>query len=834
MIYPNSFEHKTGFDAVREMVEKECTSPLGRSCAETELTFSSDAAHVENRLRATAEMAGILAAEGGAGFPLGPVHDLRDELSRLRLPGTWMPEAELMQLRSTLGVIGDIAGFFADAREDDGTTPYPTLDGIASELRTFPDIIREIDRILDRFGEVKDSASAELAQIRRSISSTSASVASAMRRVISQAVSEGYLEPDTTPSVRDGRLVIPVAPKHKRKIPGITHDESASGKTFYIEPAAVVEANNRLRELRIEERHEVTRILTALADLIRPHAEEIKDEGLGRLAIFDFIHAKARFANKTGGTLPHISARPELEWYHACHPVLELSLSRQGKEIVPLDITLSAPDRRILVISGPNAGGKSVTLKTVAIVQYMMQCGLLPTLHDNSHMGVMESIFIDIGDDQSIEDDLSTYSSHLRNMKFFLNRGNERTLALIDEFGGGTEPQIGGAIAQALLKAFNERKMWGVITTHFHNLKQYAEETPGLVNGSMLYDRHHMLPTFRLAVGQPGSSFALEIARKTGLPEELLQEARELVGSDYVNLDKYLLDIARDRRYWENKRQDIHRKEKHLDELIGRYADEAETLRMKRREIIGEARDEARKILEGSNAAIENTIREIREAQAEKARTAELRKRLDKEKRQLAEGEGEDGSHPLIEKARRKTGKKGARDIKTQAAPKAPDEPLKPGDNVVMEGSTAVGTISDISGKTATVVFGQLKTTVKLDRLRRTIRKAPSPARRPGEGANTSYLSSATAEMSRKRQLNFKQEIDVRGMRVDEAVQAVMYYIDDAVQFNAGRVRILHGTGTGALRQYIRNYLQSVGAVRSFHDEDVRLGGAGITIVEFE
>ncbi|MDE6310803.1 MAG: Smr/MutS family protein [Muribaculaceae bacterium] len=833
MIYPESFEHKIGFDAVREMVEGECRSALGRSCAESELVFSSDASVVERRLRGCAEMAAIIGSEDGPGFPLGQIYDLREELGRLRLPGTWMPEGELLQLRTTLGAIGDIDAFFAEARGEDGSSTYPVLDSIAADVHTYPGIIREIDRVLDRFGEVKDSASAELSQIRRSIASTSASVAGAMRRVISQAVSEGYLEADTTPSVRDGRLVIPVAPMHKRKIPGITHDESASGKTFYIEPAAVVEANNRLRELRIEERHEIVRILTSLADTIRPHADDIREQGLRCLATFDFIHAKARFANTTGGTLPHIQGTPELEWYHACHPVLELSLKRQGKEIVPLDITLRSPGERILVISGPNAGGKSVTLKTVAIVQYMMQCGLLPTLHDNSHMGIMENIFIDIGDDQSIEDDLSTYSSHLRNMKFFLTRGNSRTLALIDEFGGGTEPQIGGAIAQVLLRAFNERGMWGVVTTHYHNLKQFAEETPGLVNGSMLYDRHRMLPTFRLAIGQPGSSFALEIAKKTGLPDELLQEARELVGSDYVNLDKYLLDIARDRRYWENKRRDIHNKEKHLDELIGRYADDAETLRAKRREIIGEAREEARKILEGSNAAIENTIREIREAQAAKERTAELRKRLECEKKDLQNGdEAQTDSHPLLEKARRKTGKRGQK----QAAPqKTQDvEPLKTGDNVTMDGSNAVGTISEISGKTATVVFGQLKTRVKLDRLKRTIRKASEPTRRPGEGSGASYLSKATAEMSRERQLNFKQEIDVRGMRVDEAVQAVMYFIDDAIQFNASRVRILHGTGTGALRQYIRNYLQSVDAVRSFHDEDVRLGGAGITIVEFE
>lgn len=832
MIYPDSFERKVGFDAVREMVGAECSSALGRSCADAELQFSSDYDSLMPRLQAVAEMAAILGAEGGAGFPLGTIHDMRPELARLRLPGTWMPESDLLRLRSSLGAMDDITAFFADARSDEGTTPYPALDAIASELRTFPEIIREIDRVVDRFGEVRDNASPELASIRRSIASMGSAVASAMRRVISRAVADGYLEADTTPSVRDGRLVIPVAPMHKRKIPGITHDESASGKTIFIEPADVVEANNRLRELRIEERHEIVRILTALADLLRPHLDDIRITGFDVLGRFDFVHAKARVALRTGGSLPPVARGPELEWFHACHPVLEQSLKAHGKEIVPLDISLSAPDRRILLISGPNAGGKSVTLKTVAITQYMLQCGLLPCVYDNSRMGIMERIFLDIGDDQSIEDDLSTYSSHLRSMNVFLRKGNSRSLMLIDEFGGGTEPELGGAIAQALLGAFNRKGMWGVVTTHYHNLKQFAEETKGLVNGSMLYDRNRMLPTFRLAIGQPGSSFALEIARKTGLPEDILEEARSLVGSDYVNLDKYLLDIARDRRYWENKRRDIHAKEKKLDDVIERYTEAAENLRARRREIIGEARDEARKILEGSNAAIENTIRTIREAQADKERTAEARRKLREQQKDLAaslEGTPAD-SHPLLDKAARR------RKAPKEPNPEKPasEEPLKTGDSVVLDGSTTVGVIDSISGKQATVVFGQLKTTVNLNRLKRTIRKPSEPRRRPGEGSAASYLSAATSEQSRQRQLAFKNEIDVRGMRVDEAVQAVMYFVDDATQFNAGRVRILHGTGTGALRQYIRNYLQSVPSVKSFHDEDIRFGGAGITIVEFE
>lgn len=825
MIWPETFEKKVGFDTVRRTVGNECSSPLGRERLESDLCFQTDFDEIKTRLEQTSEMASILGAPENE-FSLGTIHDLRAELSRLRIASTWMPEEELLKFKDNLSAIGEVRAFFSSEYAEDENT-YPRLSEIATRLIPHPDLLKEIDRILDRFGEVKDSASPELAQIRSSMKSAAASISATMRRVISGGVSEGWLEADTQASVRDGRLVIPVSPQHKRKIRGITHDESASGKTYYIEPEAVVEANNRLRELTLEERREITRILQGVADMIRPHIDSIiGHEGLETLGLFDFIRAKAKYALGAGGMMPALHDGPELEWYHARHPSLEHSLKRQGKEIVPLDITLTSPERRILVISGPNAGGKSVALKTVAIVQYMTQCGLLPTLHDNSHVGTFESIFLDIGDDQSIEDDLSTYSSHLRNMKTFLARGNNRSLMLVDEFGGGTEPQIGAAIAQALLRSFNNKGMWGIVTTHFQNLKKFAEETPGLVNGSMLYDRHLMQPTFRLAIGQPGSSFALEIARKTGLPEDILAEAKEIVGSDYVNLDKYLLDIARDRRYWENKRRDIHAKEKRLDSVVEKYSDDAEALRAQRRAILAEAKEEAKKIIEGSNAAIERTIREIREAQAEKSRTAEARKKL-KEQAENIISDISDNEPKALAKAARKAPR---RSIPKAASPTANEE-LKPGDNVLLDNSSSVGTISEINGKEAIVIFGSLKTTVKLSRLEKTIRKPTSSStRRPGEGPS----SASTSEMSRQRQLNFKHEIDVRGMRVDEAVQAVMYFIDDAIQFNAGRVRILHGTGTGALRQYIRSYLGSVDAVRSFHDEDVRFGGAGITVVEFE
>ena len=812
MIYPESFEHKIGFTAVRELVKARCLSTLGAEyCAE--MKFSTTYEYVNRLLTSTAEMLAIINSDES--IPLGNIHDMTSCIKAIRVPGTFISAPDLLKVRQSLGAIIEIESFFAHHRVDD-STPYPVLDSIAQDLAPFPLITSTIDRIIDRFGNVKDNASPGLAEIRSSLSATTGTINSIMRRVISQATQSGYLEADTTPSMRDGRLVIPVAPMHKRKISGIVHDESASGKTIYIEPAEIVEANNRIRELQMEEKREITRILTVVADEMRPHIDDML-QSYSLLGEFDFIHAKAKFAHDINATMPNLHNNTEMEWYHACHPILLLSLQRQGKQIVPLDITLTK-ENRILVISGPNAGGKSVCLKTVGIVQYMTQCGLLPPVYENSHMGIFSDIFIDIGDDQSIEDDLSTYSSHLRNMKYCLSHGREKTLILIDEFGGGTEPQIGGAIAQAILRQFNENHMWGVVTTHYQNLKHFAEDTPGLINGSMLYDRHLMQPMFRLSIGNPGSSFAIEIARKTGLPANIIADAEEIVGSDYINLDKYLLDITRDKRYWENKRTSIRQKEKKLEQIIAQYEEDATTLREKRREIISEARDEAKRILDSSNATIERTIHDIRRSQADKEKTLEARRRLAEEKEQLS-GNDTDKDHPLLRKAPKSKKQSPKPATKTE-------KEISVGDNVKLDGQGTVGKVLEISGKNATVLFGMLKTQVKLDRLK------PTNAQ-PKQSATTT-VSKSTSDSSRERQLNFKQEIDVRGMRVDEAIQAITYFIDDAIQFNAKQVRILHGTGTGALRQYLRQYLDTVTGVKRYRDEHVQFGGAGITIVELE
>ena len=817
MIYPENFEIKVGFEAVRAMVSEKCESDLGRRRVQ-DMTFSDDYDTVCRRTGRVAEFKSIITAHED--FPSGGIRDITARLKSIRPEGTFLTSAEFLDLNVSLHTMADISSFFTSRISDEGITPYPLLGSVAAHLVAFPALTAAIDRVVDRWGAVKDNASPELADIRSRLSRMNGTIASVMRRVIANAVRDGYLDPDTSASMRDGRLVIPVAPMNKRKISGIVHDESASGKTVFIEPAEVVEVNNRLRELQIEEQREVVRILVALTSSLRPHLDSVLD-GYDLLGHFDFIRAKALWAIEIDGNLPHIAPETQMEWYHACHPVLRRSLERHGKQIVPLDIRLT-PQQRLLIISGPNAGGKSVTLKTVGIVQYMLQCGLLPPVYDNSHMGIFESIFIDIGDDQSLEDDLSTYSSHLRNMKRLLASGNARSLILIDEFGSGTEPQIGGAIAQALLAEFNAKGMWGVITTHFQNLKKFAEETPGLVNGSMLYDRREMRPLFALAIGSPGSSFAIEIARKIGLPESIISAAGEIVGSDYVNLDKYLLDIARDRRYWENKRQQIRQKEKRIDDALERYEDAAETLRRQRREILDDARREASKILDGSNAAIERTIHDIRQAQAERQQTLDARQRLREQREALANAVDDAEPAALARAPKRKKPKQVAAQQDTRT-----DRPISEGDYVLLDGAGTPGMVETVRQKDAVVIFGNLRTTVKLNRLKHTIKRPASGAQK-----TPTLVTTSTSEASRERQLNFKQEIDVRGMRVDEAIQAVTYFIDDAIQFNASRVRILHGTGTGALRQYIRQYLDTVGPVRRYADEDVRFGGAGITVVE--
>ncbi|WP_301042882.1 endonuclease MutS2, partial [Parabacteroides goldsteinii] len=548
MIYPQNFEQKTGFDKVRRLISDKCLSPLGQERV-AEMEFSADYTTVIERLEQTDEFVRIL--HGEVEFPASFFFDVRYSLKRIRPEGTWLDEKELFDLKRSLQTINDIVRFFRT--EEDEEIAYPALTALAGDILVFPQLIGKIDSILDKFGKVKDNASPTLAQIRKEISSTMSGISRSLQSILRNAQSEGVVDKDVTPTMRDGRLMIPVAPAFKRKIKGIVHDESASGKTVFIEPEVVVEANNRVRELEGDERREIMKILTEFTNIVRPMVPDIL-QSYEFMADIDFIRAKALFAEQVKGIKPVVENVQQVDWARAVHPLLYLSLQKQNKQVIPLDITLDEK-KRILIISGPNAGGKSVCLKTVGLLQYMMQCGLLIPLHESSRTGIFSSIFIDIGDEQSIENDLSTYSSHLTNMKYFVRNCNEKTIILIDEFGSGTEPQIGGAIAEALLDRFNRNRSFGVITTHYQNLKHFAEDTEGIVNGAMLYDRHLMQPLFKLSIGNPGSSFAVEIARKIGLPEDVIADASAKVGSDYIDMDKYLQDIVRDKRYWESKRQ---------------------------------------------------------------------------------------------------------------------------------------------------------------------------------------------------------------------------------------------------------------------------------------
>ena len=823
MIYPQNFEQKTGFDKVRRLISDKCLSPLGQERV-AEMEFSADYTTVIERLEQTDEFVRIL--HGEVEFPASFFFDVRYSLKRIRPEGTWLDEKELFDLKRSLQTINDIVRFFRT--EEDEEIAYPALTALAGDILVFPQLIGKIDSILDKFGKVKDNASPTLAQIRKEISSTMSGISRSLQSILRNAQSEGVVDKDVTPTMRDGRLMIPVAPAFKRKIKGIVHDESASGKTVFIEPEVVVEANNRVRELEGDERREIMKILTEFTNIVRPMVPDIL-QSYEFMADIDFIRAKALFAEQVKGIKPVVENIQQVDWARAVHPLLYLSLQKQNKQVIPLDITLDEK-KRILIISGPNAGGKSVCLKTVGLLQYMMQCGLLIPLHESSRTGIFSSIFIDIGDEQSIENDLSTYSSHLTNMKYFVRNCNEKTIILIDEFGSGTEPQIGGAIAEALLDRFNRNRSFGVITTHYQNLKHFAEDTEGIVNGAMLYDRHLMQPLFKLSIGNPGSSFAVEIARKIGLPEDVIADASAKVGSDYIDMDKYLQDIVRDKRYWESKRQNIRQQEKKLEDITSRYEKDLEEVNRQRKEIMREAKAEAQRILAEANARIENTVREIKEAQAEKEQTKLARKALEEFKASV-ESAGEDDDK--IARKMAKLQERKERKKQKQNAPAAKQafnrDVIEVGDNVRLKGQVSAGTVMELQGKQAVVAFGMIKSTVKLEQLEKV-----SKGQIKKEIQKSTFVSSDTTDHMHEKKLNFKQEIDVRGMRGDEALQTVTYFIDDAIQVGASKVRILHGTGTGILRQLIRDYLHSVPGVRHYHDEHVQLGGAGITVVELD
>ena len=767
MIYPENIEAKIDFTVIREELGRRCASSLGRECVDA-MHFETDYELVQHMLQLTDQM---LHAQSDPmlTFPRGDIHDMREAIARIRIERLFLDEAELDALRKTLAYAADLEHFFAGL----DSAKYPLLKGLGDErFSGLGEIVREIDRVLDRYGKLADHASPELARIRRELVNLQGSVGRTLASILRQAKADGWVDADAAPTIREGRLVIPVPPGYKRKIGGIVHDESATGKTVYIEPQQVVDANNHIRELEGAEHRERIRILQAITDMLRPNTDRI----LGSqqlLAEVDFLNAKVSLAQTLHAIRPELLNEPMLEWSDARHPVLLLHFIPQGKVVVPLSIRLRAQENHVLVISGPNAGGKSVCLKTVALLQYMLQCGLLVPVAEQSRAGLFGSLMIDIGDEQSIQDELSTYSSHLRNMRAFVRESDECTLVLIDEMGTGTEPLIGGAIAEAILRELVNRRVFGIITTHYTNLKHFAEQTPGVVNGAMLYDRGAMRPLFQLSIGQAGSSFAIEIARQIGLSEPIIRYATDLVGEEHIDYDKQLQDIARDKRYWEKKREAIRKKEKVLEERIAQYEEQMSDIKAKKKEMLEEARQQAADLLQQSNATIERTIREIKEAKADKEKTKKARSKVESLKQKV------EREKPQVE------------------IPKTPK---------VMRD------------------FSELKKLAKNGSV--ALSSQPSTVRN-------------TSNIVHSRTVSFERTLDLRGYRADEALERLIAYMDDALMVGAGEVTILHGTGTGALKQLTRDYLNGLNRQRhkrgqvalDFGDGDVNHGGAGLTIV---
>ena len=848
MIYPENFELKIGFTEVRSMLRERCLSSLGKSQVD-EMTFSSDAETVNEWHAQTDELRLLL--EANPDFPLSNIYDVRESVSRARIANTHLEEDEFFDLRRSLDTIHRIVQILHPDNPEQrvGQALFLLADGIA----TFPHLVQRIDQVIDKFGHMRDTASPELQRIRRELVRAEGSVSRTLHGILRAAQAEGIVDKDVTPAVRDGRLVIPVAPGLKRRINGIVHDESATGRTVFVEPTEVVEANNHIRELESEERQEMIRILTALTQHVRPNVREILDS-FHFLGVMDFLQAKVQLGKNLRAISPQLKATPHIDWIEARHPLLEKQLASRGGKIVPLGITLT-PEKHILMISGPNAGGKSVCLKTVGLLQYMLQCGVSVPVSERSTCGIFNDVMIDIGDEQSLENDLSTYSSHLLNMKNMMKQANDRTLILIDEFGTGTEPQIGGAIAESVLDKFCSKGAWGVITTHYQNLKHFADTHPGVANGAMLYDRHEMRALFQLAIGRPGSSFAIEIARKIGLPEDVIAEASEIVGSDYIQSDKYLQDIVRDKRYWEGKRQTIHQREKDMEKTIARYEQEIKELQQQRREIVAKAKADASELLRESNRRIENAIREIRERQAEKEATKKIREELHQFEQVVKDEQPSGGkkAHGLlsdddfekkVEQLRQRKERREKR--KQEKAEKAlqpqkqteftaklsvdkAEKTLAVGDTVRIRGLKSTGVIESIDGQMCTVVFGDMRSKMRLHRLESVTPSNEEPSR----SNETAYqVSRATRDTIDDHKKNFHQDLDVRGMRGDEALNAVQYFIDDAILVGMSRVRILHGKGNGILRNLIRQYLATVPNVEHYADEHVQFGGAGITVVD--
>lgn len=838
-------EQKLGFDRIRSMISDRCSTSFAAERAATE-TFSTQPSEIRKRLLLTDEMRLIMMFEDS--FPSGGFIDCIDFLKPLERTSSAIELISLRKLRTMLDTLRKVTSFFNGIK--DGV--YPNLKRMAAPIMGFPEVQRRIDSILDRYGEVKDTASDELYAIRKSLREKEGAISRRMSAILKKAQEDGIVDSDTGVSIRDGKMLIPVSAANKKRLAGFIYDESASGKTAFIEPAEVVELDNQIKELKFSEQREIVRILFDFTEFLRPYIPDLLDAAR-YLGETDFIMAKAQTALDFIAGMPVISDNGEMNLRKARHPLLERALKKEKKEIVPLTITLT-PKKHILLISGPNAGGKSVCLKTTGLLQYMFQWGMLIPTSETSEMMVFDRIMVDIGDDQSLENDLSTYSSFLMNMKAMLTEADSRTLILIDEFGSGTEPAAGGAIAEAILHEMDKRGVYGVITTHYTNLKLYASNgETGIQNGAMMFDVKNIAPLFKLEMGLPGNSFAFELARKTGLPENIIKDAETRAGEEFVGIERNLRKIARNRKALDEKLERIRNTDRTLENITDKYQKELQQIRSLKKEILDEARKEAEEIVRNANRQVETTIRTIKESQAEKSATQEARKELQgflgilTAKKEQEEKEKEDYIERKIRQidARRerqkqrkaqKAGEKAESEAREALAEQMRLEafrsaPLKAGEKVRIKENGMVGEVAKVSAKAVVITVGNISTKLPLDKVERiTSNEFKNAVKEIARPVSTIRVDTSINE----RKLNFSTELDVRGERLNDAVEKVVRYVDDAIMVGVSSVRIIHGKGTGVLRDEIQKLLKTMPGVASVRDEHIQFGGTGVTIVNFE
>ncbi len=814
-------ESKLGFDKIRKMIADRCLTDYaaGRVAEEG---FSTDPGIIRQRLALADEMRLVLMFEEN--FPTTGYIDAIPFLSALERDGSCIDVLSLGKLKTVTDTIRRVLHFFGSIKRG----IYPQLERLASPVRSFPEVQRRIESILDKYGDIKDSASDHLFEIRRDLRSKEAAISKRAGAILRQAQEEGVVDADADVTIRDGKHLIPVGTSAKRKLPGFVHDVSASGKTAFIEPTEIIELENDIAELHFEEEREIRKILLEFTEFLRPYLPDLLG-GAAFIGELDFLMAKAQTALDLVAGMPVVSDDGSLSLRKARHPLLEKALAREGRSIVPLTVTLT-PQKRILMISGPNAGGKSVCLKTVGLLQYMFQWGMLIPTSESSELPVFDRIAVSIGDDQNLEDDLSTYSSFLADMRELLTDADERTLVLIDEFGSGTEPAAGGAIAEAILAELDRRGVRGVITTHYTNLKLYAAGADThVVNGAMLYDAAKIAPMFQLEIGLPGNSFAFELARKMRLPESIVKDAETRAGEEFVGIERNLRKIARNRRALDEKLQKIKHTDKALEGITERYEKELEDIRQQKKAILDEARLEAEQIVRGAGKQVEKTIRDIKEAQAEKEQTKAARQELQgflgalQERKSKEKKKRDEYIDRKLEQLKKR--KKGG---PAAAAPEpARSEALKVGEKVRIKDNGLVGEVAKISSKSVTVIVGNITSTMAPTRVERISSNEFREASRKAFAPVQQRVDSAITE----RKLSFKPELDVRGERLADALDIVTHFIDDAVMLGVGSVRIIHGKGTGVLREEIQKYLRTIPGL-TVSDEDVRTGGTGVTVVK--